>query len=240
MAGILSFDYKKFRMLKVQKILMILFSNLVILQGYKHVFAQENDTIYGIVFKPVVEIKDPEFQTKYYRMVYKMRRIYPMAVHAKELYELYEKDIQQLDKKRQIKKYGKTAHEKLVSDFEYLIRDMYVSDGQLLIKLIHRQTGLTVYDIVKKYRGGAQATWYQGVGIFFDQNIKTTYKPESEDWLVEYVAKEIESGKHKLVPFTALNKAQYKQKKAIEKDRIKAQKKKTKEENRQKKKQEKS
>ena len=189
----------------------------------------DEDTIVGIVFKPVVEITDPDFQRKYRSMVYKMRRIYPLAIHAKELFEAYEKDVAELDKKRQIKKYGKTAHEKLMSDFEFIIRDMYVSDGQLLIKLINRETGMTVYDIIKKYRGGAKAMWFQGVGSFFDQNIKTEYDPEKTDWLIEYVAKEIEAGKHQLVPVKFLTKEEFKTKKAKEKELSKELKRKRKE-----------
>lgn len=194
------------------------------------IFAQlEEDTIYGIVFKSAVEIRDPEFLKNYNRTVYKMKRIYPLALHAKNLFADYEKDVATLDKKRQIKKYGKTAYEKLMDDFEYIIRDMYVSDGQLLVKLIHRETGMTVFDILKKYRGGIQATYYQSVGFFFDQNIKTTYKPEGEDWLIELVAKEIEAGKHKLYPIQLLNKEQFKKKKAKEKELKKANKKSAKE-----------
>jgi len=181
---------------------------------FNELFAQqENDTIYGIVIKTSVEIQDPEFQRNYNRMVYKMKYIYPLARHAKKLFRDYELDIASLDKKRQIKKYGKTAYQKLMDDFEYIIRDMYVSDGQLLMKLIHRETGMTVYDIVKKYRGGLQATWFQGMGVFFDQNMKSTFNPEQEDWLIEMVALEIEAGKHKLNPIQILDKATYQAKK---------------------------
>lgn len=190
---------------------------------------QEEDTIYGIVLKPAVEIRDPEFLKKYNRTVYKMKRIYPLALHAKQLFADYEKDVASLDKKRQIKKYGKTAYEKLMDDFEYIIRDMYVSDGQLLVKLIHRETGMTVFDILKKYRGGLQATYYQSVGFFFDQNIKTTYSPDGEDWLIELVAKEIEAGKHKLYPIQLLTKEQFKKKKVQGKELKKATKKRAKE-----------
>jgi hypothetical protein len=190
---------------------------------------QEEDTIYGIVLKSAVEIRDPEFLKKYNRTVYKMKRIYPLALHAKQLFSDYEKDVVSLDKKRQIKKYGKTAYEKLMDDFEYIIRDMYVSDGQLLVKLIHRETGMTVFDILKKYRGGLQATYYQSVGFFFDQNIKTTYNPEGEDWLIELVAKEIEAGKHKLYPIQLLTKEQFKKKKIQEKEHKKTMKKRAKE-----------
>ena len=190
---------------------------------------QEADSIFGTVVKPVVEIRDPEFLRNYNRMLYKMKRIYPLALHAKKLFADYEKDVATLDKKRQIKKYGKTAYEKLMDDFEYIIRDMYVSDGQLLVKLIHRETGMSVFEIIKKYRGGLQATYYQSVGFFFDQNTKTTYNPDKEDWLIELIAKEIEAGKHKLYPVQLLTKEQYKAKKTKEKEQKKAAKKKKKE-----------
>jgi hypothetical protein len=213
--------------MKNLKILFFLVLALV-QNNFAHSQNENQDTIYGLVLKPVVEIMDPDFQNKYSRMVYKMRRIYPLARHAKSLFSQYEKDVAELDKKRQIKKYGKTAHDKLMSDFEFIIRDMYVSDGQLLTKLIHRETGMTVYDIVKKYRGGLQATWYQGIGKFFDQNIKTLYEPEKEDWLIEYVAKEIEAGKHKLHPVVILTKEEFKEKQAKLKEKRKATKKKLK------------
>lgn len=189
---------------------------------------QENDTIYGIVLKPVVEIVDHEFQRNYNRMLQKMKRIYPLAIHAKQLFVNYEKEAATLDKKRQIKKYGKTAYEQLMEDFEFIIRDMYVSDGQLLVKLIHRETGMTVFDIVKKYRGALQANYFQSVGFFFDQNMKTTFNPDAEDWLIEYIAKEIEAGKHKLQAVEIITKEQFKAKKAKEKEQRKATKQKAK------------
>jgi len=202
---------------------------LIFLGTIKGLTQHEEDTIYGIVLKPAVEIRDPEFVRNYNRMVYKMRRIYPLALHAKKLFADYEKDVANLDKKRQIKKYGKTAYEKLMDDFEYIIRDMYVSDGQLLVKLIYRETNMSVYDIIKKYRGGIQATYFKSVGFFFDQNIKTIYKPEQEDWLIELVAQEIEAGKHKLYPVDLITKEQFKMKKAKEKEQKKAAKKNQKE-----------
>ena len=207
------------------KLILCFFGLLIISQGQVFSQQEEDTTIYGIVIKPAVEVRDPDFMKKYYRMVSKMKRIYPLAKHAKKLFEDYEKDVATLDKKRQIKKYGKTAYEKLMDDFEYIIRDMYVSDGQILIKLIKRETGLSVFDIIKKYRGGIQATYYHTVGFFFDQNIKTEYHPNGEDWLIELVAKEIEAGKHQLYPIQLLTKEQYKLKRAKEKVENKAAKK---------------
>lgn len=201
---------------------LILIGLILSILGVNNVFSQQvNDTIYGLVVKSPVEIVDADFKAKYLRMVAKMRRIYPMALHAKSLFDTYEKDIRELDKKKQIKKYGKSAQDKLVEDFEYLIKDMYISDGKLLVKLIHRETGITLYEILKKYRGGLQATWYQGVGKLFEQDLKSTYNPDKEDWLTERIVKEIKSGKHKLIPFNPLSKEQFKAKKKKQKERRK-------------------
>lgn len=182
---------------------------------------EDDSLIVGTVVKRTVEIRDPNFLREYNYLLKKMKRIYPLATHAKGLLDQYEKDVNTLDKKRQIKKYGKTAHKKLMDDFEYIIRDMYISDGQLLTKLIHRQTGLTVHAIVKKYRGGATAVWYQGMGKLFEQNTKTEFKPEGKDWMIELIAKEIEEGKHKTVPFKYLSKKEFKTKNKAEKKKRK-------------------
>lgn len=186
---------------------------------------EDDSLIVGTIVKRAVEIRDPKFLNEYNYLLKKMKRIYPLAAHAKGLIDQYEKDVNNLDKKRQIKKYGKTAHKKLMDDFEYIIRDMYVSDGQLLTKLIHRQTGLTVHEIVKKYRGGATAIWYQGMGKLFEQNTKTEFKPEGKDWIIELIAKEIEEGKHKTVPFKYLSKQEFKIKTKAEKKQRKESKK---------------
>ncbi len=174
-------------------------------------FSQNEDSLYVAYFKQDIEIVDPNYKRNYNYMLRKLKRVYPYAVYAKKLLDDYEKDVSELDKKRQIKKYGKTAHEKLIDDFEYVIKDMYVSDGKVLMKLVYRETGITVYDIIAKYRGKLKAGWYSTMGKLFEQDLRIEYYPDKQDWLIERIVKEIEQGKHKVDDLKLLTKEEFKE-----------------------------
>lgn len=144
----------------------------------------------------IVEMRvDKNFNSKYKRQLRLLKRTYPMALKAKSLIDQYEADLAELNKKRQKKKYGKDAHADLKDEFLFNIRDLYNTEGDLLMKLIHRETGLTVNEIIKKYRGGMQNTLYTGMAKLWGQNLNATYDATGDDWITEVVIQDIESGR---------------------------------------------
>ncbi len=171
--------------------LLIISLSLVI---YTNVNGQEELAI--TKEQQITEMKvDRHFQWKYKHRLKQLRRTYPMALKAQELISQYEKDLADLNKKRKKKKYGKDAHNELKDEFTYNIRDLYESEGDLLMKLIHRETGMTVNEIIKKYRGGLQTGIYSGLAKLWGHNLDDTYDPDGEDWITEVVINDIESGK---------------------------------------------
>ena len=137
---------------------------------------------------------DKNFNRKYKRQLELLRRTYPMALKAKELIDEYERDLQDYDKKRKKKKYGKEAHQKLKDEFTYNIRDLYETEGDLLMKLVYRETGLTVNEIIKKYRGGFQTSLYSGMAKIWGHDLNDTYNPKGDDWITEVVIQDIIAG----------------------------------------------
>ena len=134
-----------------------------------------------------------------------------MALKAKELIDDYEKDIADLDKKRLQRKYSKKMYKKLKDDFTYSIRDLYQSEGGLLMKLVHRETGMTVNQILRKYRNQFQTSFYGGVATIFGQNLNATYDANGDDWITESVINDIESGKIRFdKTMTTIDKSEYK------------------------------
>lgn len=147
----------------------------------------------------IIEMRvDKNFNSKYKRQLHLLKRTYPMALKAKSLIDEYEADLADLDKKRQKKKYGKEAHADLKDEFVFNIRDLYNSEGDLLMKLVYRETGMTVNEIIKRYRGGLQNTLYTGIAKLWGQNLNATYDPTGDDWITEVVIQDIESGR---IPF---------------------------------------
>ena len=93
---------------------------------------------------------DRNYKQKYRRQLHLLRRTYPMALKAKELIDQYEADLVDIQKKRKKKKYSKKAHQKLKDQFTFNIKDLYQSEGNLLMKLIHRETGKTTEALFRR------------------------------------------------------------------------------------------
>ena len=186
-----------------------LFIILIFLSSFPVIYSQEEDSIMGIFPLKGVEVKDPSYERQYKYTLEQVRKIYPYALYAKSLLDRYNEDIKELTKERQLKKYGKTALEKLKEDFEFTLRNMYTSEGNLLMKLVNRETGITVYDIINKYRGKGAAGFYNVIGKLFDQDLKVTYD-KKKDWLIERVLQDIFAGKYSLYEMDLLTKEKFK------------------------------
>jgi hypothetical protein len=134
------------------------------------------------------------FQNKwaFERQVEKIRKLYPYALHAASLLKKFDAELAEIDSKRKKKKYNKKAHEKLKEDYTYVIRDLYRQDGVLLMKLIHRETGLTASAIIQKYRGKFQAEWFEQIGKIWEQNFNVKYEPAGEDYMTEQIILQIQ------------------------------------------------
>jgi len=167
---------------------------LLIVSFFSNSFGQETASIERQ--QQIIEMRvDKNFDSKYKRQLRLLKRTYPMALKAKSLIDEYEKDLAEMDKKRHKKKYGKEAHADLKDEFIFNIRDLYNTEGELLMKLVYRETGMTVNEIIKKYRGGFQNTFYTGIAKLWGQNLNSTYDPFGDDWITEVVIQDIESGR---------------------------------------------
>lgn len=139
---------------------------------------------------------DRRFDWKYKLLLDDVLKVYPLAIEAKNVIEQYDKDLEEIEKKRKQKKYLKESEKELKLNFEYTVKDLYVGEGKLLMKLIHRETGMTVDDILRKYKGGFSAGTTGAALKLFGHDTKIEYDPE-EDWIVEVIIQDIISGKIK-------------------------------------------
>ncbi len=178
----------------------------------------------------IIEMRvDKNFNSKYKRQLRLLKRTYPMALKAKELIDEYESDLAEISKKRKKKKYGKEAHADLKDEFIFNIKDLYDSEGDLLMKLVYRETGMTVNEIIKKYRGGFQNTFYTGIAKLWGQNLNSTYDPNGDDWITEVVIQDIESGRISFdKQMKKMNKEAYKESMVEYRENVKRSKKKVK------------
>ena len=75
------------------------------------------------------------------------------------------------------------------------LKKLTKSEGRILVKLIHRETNITTYDIVKSYRGRFNAFFWQSMARIWDNDLKTKYDPVNvkEDEFIEHIIQKARS-----------------------------------------------
>ena len=132
---------------------------------------------------------------EYYRLVYNFNKVYPYALAAKELTREVDAHIAQNSLRRARKeKYINQMQKQLFEMYEKPLRNMTISQGKLLIKLIDREIGRSSYKIIRDYKNGITAGFWQGVAKIFGNDLKKGYDPNGEDRVTEYLVSQWESG----------------------------------------------
>ncbi|MDC7999170.1 DUF4294 domain-containing protein [Gilvibacter sediminis] len=154
----------------------------------------EGDTIPRefIDLEEVVLLNKLEFTSKEDRRRYlilrrKTRKVYPYAKLAAERLLSLQQRLDSIEDKRLRKKYTKRIQKYIEGEFSERLKKLTRTEGQILVKLIYRQTGRTAFDLVKELRTGWRAFWYNTTASMFDISLKKEYKPfeVKEDYLIE-------------------------------------------------------
>lgn len=115
--------------------------------------------------------------------------VYPYAVQAIELYEEMEESKEDLSK-RQYRKYARKQKKVFKEDFEDRLKQLYKTEGMILIKMIERQTGKPCYEIVKDARGSITAVYWQNLSKLWGFDLKHGYvvgeDPLLDEVLLDY------------------------------------------------------
>lgn len=183
---------------------------LVCVRGFSQDFTEfretdkdSNETFYYIIegdtipreyidLEEVVLLNKLEFTSKEDRRRYlilrrKTRKVYPFAKLAAERLTTMTERMKTLDRKRDRKRYTRRVQKYIEEEFSEKLKKLTRTEGQILVKLIHRQTGRTAYSLVKELRTGWRAFWYNTTASMFDISIKEEYMPYEvkEDYLIE-------------------------------------------------------
>lgn len=173
-------------------------------EGKVHVVGEDISTPGYVLNDVVVQGDNSEYLKNYRTTRYFVRRVYEYSQLASAMLNEYQDSIAHMTSKREKRKYLKQANKELKEEFGEEIKNMSVTRGVYLNKLVFRETGLSTYDIIKDYRGGANAVFIQSLCRLNGQNLKIGYSPEGEDIVMERIIKEIEAGKIKTLPRSAV------------------------------------
>ena len=134
-----------------------------------------------------LEFANYKEKLRYYVLRRKTIKVYPYAKMASERLEELNDTLSIIRKKRKRKKYTRKVQKFIEGEFSEELKKLTRTEGQILVKLIYRQTGNTAFDLVKELRSGWRAFWYNTTAKMFDINIKEEFHPDSvhEDYLIE-------------------------------------------------------
>ncbi|MCA5003599.1 DUF4294 domain-containing protein [Sphingobacterium bovistauri] len=146
------------------------------------------ETVYVYANKTWKNVADKE---RYLRLKRNVLRVLPYAIYAQKRYEKLDRDLALANSKKEEKALIKACEREIKEKINNEVKDLSISQGKILIKLIERQTGNSSYELVKDMRGSVSAFVYQGVARMFGHNLKATYDPQ-EDFEVENIIREYE------------------------------------------------
>ncbi len=132
-------------------------------------------------------IKSAEERKRYLILQRRVIKVYPYAKVAADRLTALNNGMKGLKSDRDKKKYFKLVENYLTNEFEEQLKKLSRKDGQILVKLIHRQTGSSTFELIKELKSGWKAFWSNNTARLFDINLKTKYDPYvvSEDFLIE-------------------------------------------------------
>lgn len=154
------------------------------MRGKDTVFLVNMNAIY--VFPKLKDRKNTKEWREYYRLVYNFKKTYPYALIARN-------KIHEADSVLASKHFSDKAREKFINNFEkQLFKEfekplvnMTFSQGKLLLKLVDREVGQSSYYLIKSYKGGITAGFWQGIAKIFGSDLKKPYDKFGEDRLTE-------------------------------------------------------
>ncbi|MDB4088052.1 DUF4294 domain-containing protein [Flavobacteriales bacterium] len=148
---------------------------------------------------------DPDFAREWNRTVFFAKRMYTYAKIIDSIVEIQDAELAEIErngskKRRKSKRTNKDLKKTLWDEYSYEIKNLTNTRGDYLTRLIHRETGSTAFELIKKYKNGRTAFFWNSVlWSFGSTNLKNKFDAK-EDWMLKLVVEDIEAGKIK--PYT--------------------------------------
>ena len=156
-----------------------------------------NDTIGNVNMNEIVVFPELKFDSrrerrKYAKLIKDLKKVYPYAIKARNTLIEMEWEFRKLESERAKKQYIKKVEQELKDQFKDDLKDLTITQGRLLLKLIDRETGQTSYTILREMKGGFSAVFWQTIARVFGHNLKSDYEPYGKDRLIERIVVQIE------------------------------------------------
>jgi len=159
------------------------------------------DTVFVDVLDPIWvfpkgrKMKSGDWRREY-RLVYNFNKVYPYALVGRRMMAQVDSTIvADVTKRSQRNQYITDVEKELFRIFEKDLRNMTVTQGGILMRLVDRECGMPPYDIIKTYINGFAAGFWQAVARLFGSDLKKRYDPsQGQDAKIERLIEIWDSG----------------------------------------------
>lgn len=160
---------------------------------------EEPDTIYIVHLKPFYVYAPLKFKNKrqerfYWRTVRDVKKCLPYAKEIAKDIEYADSQMATLSTDKERRKWFRQYEKQLFKKYESDFRNMYASQGRMLMKLLDRETNRTSYELIASYKSKAVANWWQFIAKLFRNDLKEEYNGSDKDKIIERVITLVEAG----------------------------------------------
>ena len=155
---------------------------------------ERGDSIPHVYILPIRTYARKPDMRRYQRLIRHVKKCYPLAKQASLEMAKMEKQLLAVKDKKEQEKLSKELQKQLIKQYTPVILKMTISEGKVLLKLIDRETEQTAYQIIKDFRGGFVAGFWQMFAKMFGNNLKLEYEPETNDRILEQIVTYYEMG----------------------------------------------
>lgn len=140
-----------------------------------------------VLVLPRLQFKNRDERLQYIILRRKTLKVYPYAKLAAERLVALQERLDGLKRNSQKRRYTRIIHKYIEDEFAEELKKLTKTEGQILVKLIHRQTGSTTFNLIKELRSGWRAFWFNTTASLFNISLKEEYQPllVKEDYLIE-------------------------------------------------------
>jgi len=156
--------------------------------GYEVV---DGDTIPVYLFNDVYmkSLKTPEEIKRYKKLVRDIKVALPYAKLAAFRLQMMEDNLSMIKSEKARKKYVKQCEKAIKEEFMNDLKNLTVTQGKLLLKLIHRETGKTTWDILSTYQGNLGPIFWNTMAAMYGATTKETFDPVVDKEIDEIIRK---------------------------------------------------
>lgn len=162
---------------------------------FSYAFAQDNNLEIDNIFLNEVVLEERHSYSDsraYILLKRRVFKVYPYVDSVSSIILEADGALKGMRKKRLSRRYSRKLQKKMMRRFSEQITSLTRKEGVVLSKIIYREFGLTVYDLINKYRGSFQAFFWQKLAKLYDGNLKSTFDPSTnkEDFFIDHIISE--------------------------------------------------